>query len=499
MSSGKQIKMGATISYVALLINILVTIFYTPWMVNKIGRENYGLYTLAISLISVFMLDFGLSSAVARFISKYRAEGRIDKIEQFVGAVFKLYFLIDIVLLVVLIVIFVFLETIYKGLSSSELKLFKILYLIVAGFNLISFPMTPLSGILSAYEKFAQLKICDLFNKLFTVVAVVCVLSLDFGVVTVVLANAIIGILTIIIKLIIIKKFVPMHIRLRTVDTKIYKEIFSFSLWTTFISIAQRLTYNMAPSILAMTSGSIAVALYSPASAIGSYYFNIAVAINGLFLPTISRMISEHKEEHILNLMIKVGRYQTFILGLILVGFFCVGDIFMVLWMGEDFYNSYYCTILIMIPALLEYSQQIANTTIVAKNYVKNQALLVIFTSVLGCVLSFILSQYWKEVGTCIALCVVGLVNVYGLNKIHKKKLGINIAVFYRQCYGKIFGSLVLSGLIGRILVLLIPINGVIGLIIKGIIIIMLYCVLIWLFSMNQEEKVIIKKLIHKL
>lgn len=161
MSSGKQIKMGATISYVALLINILVTIFYTPWMVNKIGRENYGLYTLAISLISVFMLDFGLSSAVARFISKYRAEGRIDKIEQFVGAVFKLYFLIDIVLLVILIVIFVFLETIYKGLSSSELKLFKILYLIVAGFNLISFPMTPLSGILSAYEKFAQLKICD--------------------------------------------------------------------------------------------------------------------------------------------------------------------------------------------------------------------------------------------------------------------------------------------------------------------------------------------------
>lgn len=499
MNSGKQIKVGATISYVALLINILVTIFYTPWMVNKIGRENYGLYTLAISLISVFMLDFGLSSAVARFISKYRAENSIDKIEQFVGAVFKLYFLIDIVLLVVLIVIFVFLETIYKGLSSSELRLFKILYLIVAGFNLISFPMTPLSGILSAYEKFAQLKICDLFNKLFTVVAVVCVLLLDFGVVTVVFANAMIGISTIIIKLIIIKKFVPIHIHLRTVDTKIYKEIFSFSLWTTFISIAQRLTYNMAPSILAMTSGSIAVALYSPASAIGSYYFNIAVAINGLFLPTISRMISEHKEEHILNLMIKVGRYQTFILGLILVGFFCVGDIFMILWMGEDFYNSYYCTILIMIPALFEYSQQIANTTIVAKNYVKNQALLVIFTSVLGCILSFILSQHWKEIGTCIALCVVGLANVYGLNKIHKKKLGINIASFYRQCYGKIFGSLVLAGLIGRILVLLIPINGLIGLIIKGIIIIVLYCVLIWLFSMNQEEKVIIKKLIHKL
>ena len=32
---------------------------------KQIGKDNFGLYTLATSLISMFLLDFGLSAAVS--------------------------------------------------------------------------------------------------------------------------------------------------------------------------------------------------------------------------------------------------------------------------------------------------------------------------------------------------------------------------------------------------------------------------------------------------
>ena len=35
-------------------------LLYTPWMIHSIGRENFGLYTLAMSVISLFVFDFGL-------------------------------------------------------------------------------------------------------------------------------------------------------------------------------------------------------------------------------------------------------------------------------------------------------------------------------------------------------------------------------------------------------------------------------------------------------
>ena len=52
MDSNKQIKLGIIISYLSIGINIISGLVYTPWMISSIGKENYGLYTLAYSVVS---------------------------------------------------------------------------------------------------------------------------------------------------------------------------------------------------------------------------------------------------------------------------------------------------------------------------------------------------------------------------------------------------------------------------------------------------------------
>ena len=95
MDSNKQIKLGVFMSYLSIGINILVGLLFTPWMISSIGREEYGLFTLANSVIMFFMFDFGLSSAITRFLSKYLAEGRKDKVNNCLGLVYKLLLLSD--------------------------------------------------------------------------------------------------------------------------------------------------------------------------------------------------------------------------------------------------------------------------------------------------------------------------------------------------------------------------------------------------------------------
>ena len=121
MSSSRQIKLGALMSYVAIAINILTGLFYTPWMIHSIGRENYGLYTLAMSVITLFVFDFGLSSAVTRFIAKYLAEGNQQKANNCLGLVYRLYIIIDIVLFLILTGIFFFIPEIYRELTPDEI------------------------------------------------------------------------------------------------------------------------------------------------------------------------------------------------------------------------------------------------------------------------------------------------------------------------------------------------------------------------------------------
>ena len=89
MLIGKQIKLGAIISYIAITVNIVVGLVYTPWMVNKIGKSQYAVYTLANSLITLFLVDFGLSSATARYVSNYKAEERQADINNFLGIIYN--------------------------------------------------------------------------------------------------------------------------------------------------------------------------------------------------------------------------------------------------------------------------------------------------------------------------------------------------------------------------------------------------------------------------
>ena len=104
-NANKQIKIGSVLSYFSIAVNILAGLIYTPWMIEQIGKGDYGLYTLASSLISLFLIDFGLGSAVSRYVSKYLAEKRQDKVDNFLGIIFKLYLIIDIIIFIVLAVI----------------------------------------------------------------------------------------------------------------------------------------------------------------------------------------------------------------------------------------------------------------------------------------------------------------------------------------------------------------------------------------------------------
>lgn len=499
MKFKSQIKIGGLISYIALGINIVLTLVYTPWMIRQIGQANYGLYTLAISIIGMLMMDFGLSSAVSRFASKYRAEGNQRAIDNLVGAVLKLFLVMDVIIFVVLFILFFFLGNIYGSLTNAELQTFKVLYVMVAFFNLIAFPFTTLSGILTVYERFIPLKACDLFNKLATVVLVVLALSFNFNVYGVVAANILSSLATITIKLIVIKRQTPVKFIFAKNSKTVYKGIFNFTLWTTVISIAQRLTYNFTPSVIGMTSGSKEIALYSPASSIGSYFYGVAAAINGLFLPRISKFIAEKQTDKINELMIKVGRYQVLLLGLIFSGFICVGRDFMVLWLGEEYIKSYYCTVLIMLPALIEYSQQIANTTLIAMNLIKYQAIYSTVTSMVGVGISFVLSNLYGAIGSCIAIVIAAFANLVCINIVYRKKANLDVLKFFKVCFLPAILPLVFSIALSLFILYFLTECSWVWFVVKGIIAVIVYFVMFFLFYFSKKEKIsVFKKIIRR-
>lgn len=475
-------------SYIAIGINILTGLLYTPWMIHSIGRENFGLYTLVMSVISFFVFDFGLSSAVTRFIAKYLADGRQDKADNCMGLVYRLYIIIDILMMLVLMGVYFFIPQLYKELTIEEIESFKIVYAIAAIYSVISFPFIPVNGVLTAHEKFVQIKLCDIAHKLIIVLTMSGCLLLGGGLYSLVFVNAIAGLIMIVLKIFCIKKFTYQGVNWRYFEKREFKEIVGFSGWVTIMSIAQRFIFNIAPSILGALSGSTSIAILGIATTLEGYTYTFANAINGMFLPKVSRIVSDENGD-VLPLMVKIGRIQIYITALIILGVICLGEHFIQLWVGVGFEESYLCTLFVIIPCLLQLPQEIGNQTIFAKNKVKNLAIVYILMALVNIVLAISLASTLGALGICMSIFVAYMVRIIGMDVIFYKDLHIDVIAFFKNTFVELLIPLVLCFVLGFTINVIIRIDSWLGFIVKGLSFVSSYAIVMYLFAMNDSEK----------
>ena len=484
-----QIRTGAIISYVALFLNIVIGLLYIPWMINTIGKADYGLYTLAMSVISLFVFDFGLGSAITRFVSKFLAEGRQDKVDCLLGMVFKLYLLVDLVILLGLAVIYFFLPSIYHGLTPEEMANFRIVYIIASMFSVISFPFIPLNGIITSYEKFIQLKSCDLIHKLIIVGLMTACLLLGGGLFSLVIVNSVAGIIIIVLKLCVLGRVRIAAIQWRYWDKALLRTVFGFSVWVTVIQLAQRCIFNIAPSILAVFATSTAITILGIAICLEGYTFSFASAINGMFLPRVSRMIANNDRDEILKLMIRIGRIQIYIIGLMCVGFICVGREFIRIWLGDGYEEVYACALLIILPSSLQLPQEIGSTTVVAEGKVKLQAYAFMIMAALNLAFAYPLTKFWGVQGLCTSIMIAYVVRTILMDVIFYREVHINVYRFFRESYLRILPSLVIATAASLLINMFIHYEGLAGFIAKSIACVLVYAASVWCIAMNADEK----------
>lgn len=491
MLSSRQIKLGALMSYVAIAVNIISGLVYTPWMINSIGRENFGLYTLALSVITLFVFDFGLSNAVTRFVAKYLAEGRQDKANNCLGLIYRLYILIDIALFFILIGVFFFIPQIYKELTLDEIDKFKVVYSMAAMYAVVSFPFIPVNGVLTAHECFFQLKFCDVLHKLIIVGAMTVCLILGFGLYALVLVNAISGIFTIAFKFWCIKHYTSQKINWRYFNKVELKKIAGYSGWVTVMALAQRCIFNLAPSILGALSGTTAIAIFGIAMTLEGYTYTFANALNGMFLPKVSRVLAE-ENGIIMPLMVKMGRIQIYIVGLIVIGVICLGRDFISLWVGDNFKDSYLCAVLIIVPSFFHLPQMIGNEAIFAANKVRHLAIIYIVMAAVNLGGAAVLSPSFGAIGICASIFFAYLIRTIGMDMIFQKEMNIDVFRFFKETFAQLAIPMVISLAIGLIIGFYLPFKGWIGFVIKGFLFSFSFGIIVYTMAMNSSEKLLV-------
>lgn len=488
-SSKKRIGAGAVMSYVAIFVNIICGLIYTPWLISLIGQSNYGLYTLSTSLINLFLLDFGISASVSRFISKYEAEGDRSTANEYACLFHTIYLIIDAFICIALIIAYFFLGSLYTSLTPNELIVFKRIYIICAICSVVSFPFSSLTnGILNSYELFSEQKICSIIQKVLPIILVAISLLFGINIYSVVTINAVCQVLAILAKIYIIKKKTPISFGVKKVEKHLFIPLVTFTMWTAVTGISDQIINNLQPSILGVVSGSVMIAIYGVAAAIQSYIYTFTTAINGLFLPYITRLSVNDKRDELLSLAIRIGRVLYIAVGIIFVGFICIGKQFIDVWIGHDYSLAYYCVIVMTVPALVMRPQQIANTTMIVKGYVKPIAIIDIATAVLDMIISVILSKKLGALGAASALGITCTLGAIAKIIAYKRYIDINIIEFINKCYIRTGIPILVSTVIAYFMSIRVK-SSWYSIAIGGFLITVVYFALVYIVSFNKSEK----------
>lgn len=496
LSSSQQIKYGAVLSYLGIVVYILVGLLYTPWMIRVIGKDDYGLYTLAYSIVALFVFDFGISAAIQRFVAKYLAEGNNEKVNNCISLVYKLYVYIDIAILIILTTIYILIPYIYRELTVEQINRLEVVFIMAGLFSVISFPFIPLNGILSAHEKFVQLKTCDLLSKVLTVGINVICLYLGGGLYELVLTNVLVGLFIIIVKFAIVKRQTTVKVQIGYEDKAEMRSLLSFSGWTTVVALCQRCIFNIAPSILGMFAGAGVIAVLGISISLEGYTYTFACALNGLFLPRISRILND--KGSVLPLMVRVGRIQILTMGLILIGFIVVGYDFISVWLGEGYEEAYICTLLLIIPAFLLLPADIADQTLIASGNVKYRAVVYVGMAVINVPLSIVMTKYYGLIGLAFSIFIAYMVRNTALFYVYYSKLHINIISFFRDSYMKLLPALCVSMVCAYVFAGMVNLNGWYGIAMKAMIVSVCYIVCMTLLGMNKSERDRVKDIVIK-
>lgn len=486
----KKYRIGAFISYITIAFNIVSGIVYTPWVLKTIGDEDYAVFTVATSIISMFMVDFGIGTAVAKYVSSYYVKKEYEKINDFLGIIYKLYMAIDVFIVLALVILYLNINAVYKSFDADSISKLKTVFLVVGAYSVIQFPFLNLSGVLNSFERFTVAKGIDLFQKVTIVGVMIITLLKGGGLFELVIVNAVISLLAVFFKWIYLHYIVGVHANLKYWDKQLVKNIFLFSIWIAIITIMQRLLYSVAPTLISKFGTTSGITIFSFASAIEGYFFLIGNAISGMYMSKVTGITEANNSKELNCLLVRMGRFQLMLVGLVYVGWVCIGDLFVTkIWLGESYIDVYLAGIILMFPDLLIIPQQIASTAVVTKGLVAHQAIAYIISALTNIVFAYFLIPINDVIGMSVSISIAYTVYFVYMNVIFSKKMGLDMLVFYKKVYFSIIpfqGGIVALFLIVKRFLCVEKRIVIVGM---GLIVTIIYMATMLLFVTNDEEK----------
>ena len=434
-----QLKAGVVLNYVVIILNTVVGLLYTPYMLRMMGQSEYGLYSLVASVIAYLtVLDLGFGNAIVRYTAKFRAEKKTEEQYEMFGMFFLLYLVIGIIAFGIGLGLYFNVGTLFGDtMTAVELGRARIMMLLLVANLAFTFPMSIWGSIIQAYEDFVFQKSLNIFRIILNTAVMICLLHFGYKAVAMVVVQTIFNVLTLVLNFIYCRRKLNIHIyfRFKHFHWGFLKEVAIYSFWIFLNAIMDRVYWSTGQFVLGAMVGTAAVAVFAIAIQLEGMYMQFSTAISSVFLPKVTAMVATNRSrKEISDLFIRTGRMQYIVLAYILSGFIIFGRQFIELWAGAGYTDAYIISLLFFIPLTVPLIQNLGITILQARNEMKFRSVLYIIIALVSLAMQIVLTRFFGGIGCAMGVSgalVVGQILI--MNVYYQRRQDLDIKTFWKE------------------------------------------------------------------
>ena len=498
-----QVKIGAILSYVSIGLSIVISLVYTPVMIQRLGKSEYGVYNLVLPIISYLqLLSLGLGSAYVRYFSRAKVADDQEGMAKLNGMFLLTFSFLGAMILAIGFYLSFHGDVIFGNkLTAQEIALGERLLRIMSVNAAIHLPLSVFDSHITIHERYLFQKIIVMLKQVVNPLVMIPLLILGFRSTTLTVVALIFTCITGIANMYYCFFKLRMRFSFRKYDFGLMREMFGFTFYVFIGIVVDNFNWSIDQLLLGWLHGTTAVTIYMVASQLNTYYLTFGVTVSNVLTPRVHRLVASGAPMRELDaLFTRVGRLQFILLGGVFLGFVAVGRSFVVLWAGgEEFAVDYYTTLLLFFANIWTNVQTLGLEIQRAKNMHKFRSLVYAGVAIANALISIPLCIRWQGLGAAMGTMVSVFVgNVLLMNWYYHKRIGLNIPQFWRHILHLLPAMLVPTAAAVLLSIYVHP-TSYFGLILPGCAFVAVYALSMWLFGMNRYERELVLNPLRKI
>lgn len=494
---------GIIISYLYTILNTVIGLFMSAYIIRMLGKTEYGVYQTMTSFATYLTLfQFGTGTIMTRNISLCKKDGSENELyKKNTSTIWSVTVVQSIIIVFFSICFYLMVDVIYKNsLTADQISYGKSLFIIVTVKLIVSFFIQVLSGMILGCENYSLSTFVQLIYLLVRTVLVIGLLVLKPYAICLVVIDTVLTIVMLVYLYIYCKKKLLASFSFKYFDKKIFANALPLALALFLQTIINMANGNVDKFVISILMTPEAVAVYSIGMFIYTTFSSLTTIPISMYMPKIATDMREGKKGlELTDSLIQPCRLITIIGGMVFFGFITIGRQFVSIVYGKDYMEAWIIAVVVMGPMLINMSNGVLVNVLDIMNKRMSRSIFLLVTTIGNIILTIWWIKSWGMVGAAVATAICTLVGQDLLMNIYYNNvIKIKILYLFGRTFRGILPCLLISTVVGML-----AINWISSEYVQFILGAVLFCLTMvfgmMLFGANEIEKSKMKMIIKKI